>query len=536
MSRRGRSKSIALVVAAVIAVAPLVGLNVLLWLHINANGIQQIDAAAAEILAQVDERLDTAMTALIGLGVKDVKTCGHDSRNKIDQAAASTPFTREFAIMDSEHTVLCSNSGRMRVVRAVSARHETLYPQITFDLVDYGGAHSARLVRLVWTHDDGSLIRVMIAGKELIPPIIVGKLQSDFLARLMLADGTLVAARLTHQNLDVAESTPNAFEAYASSERYPVSVRISVPRVAMWQTYRDLFIYGNAGGLLMSSIIMLVAWGGIRRLEGPEREITDAIRNNEFICYYQPVIDLTTGRLVGCEALVRRRKSDGTIIPPSAFIPLAESSGKIYDITRQVLRKGREDLDAAYADRPHLKVSFNLVAGHFDSFDILDDVKAIFSGSKIRMSQMVFEVTERQELPNIARARVVIARLQELGTQVALDDVGTGHGGLSYLLKLGVDQMKIDKMFVDAIGTDRYSTAIIDSLVRLASEMSMDLVAEGVETTEQIEYLRQKGVRSAQGYVFAPPLPAKSYLALVEAMSPLKQGASPNHRSATQAA
>ena len=102
--------------------------------------------------------------------------------------------------------------------------------------------------------------------------------------------------------------------------------------------------------------------------------------------------------------------------------------------------------------------------------------------------------------------------------KVAIDDVGTGHGGLSYLMKLGVDIIKIDKMFVDAIGTERYSQTIIETLVELGRSMKMEVIAEGVETFEQVSYLQQKGVTEGQGYVFAPPLPANSYLALVEAM------------------
>jgi sensor c-di-GMP phosphodiesterase-like protein len=115
---------------------------------------------------------------------------------------------------------------------------------------------------------------------------------------------------------------------------------------------------------------------------------------------------------------------------------------------------------------------------------------------------------------------VIISRLQELGIRIALDDVGTGHGGLSYLLKLGVDQMKMDKMFVDSIGTDRYSTAIIDTLVKLATDLNIEFVAEGVETFEQIAYLKERGVDAAQGYVFSPPLPGPRFLELVSALDP----------------
>jgi sensor c-di-GMP phosphodiesterase-like protein len=106
--------------------------------------------------------------------------------------------------------------------------------------------------------------------------------------------------------------------------------------------------------------------------------------------------------------------------------------------------------------------------------------------------------------------------------RIAIDDVGTGHSGLSYMLKLGVDIIKIDKMFIDSVGIDHHSNTIIGTLVDLAQNMRMDVVAEGVETFEQVEHLRNLGIRAAQGYVFAPPLPGSAFLQLVEAIDPLK--------------
>jgi len=119
----------------------------------------------------------------------------------------------------------------------------------------------------------------------------------------------------------------------------------------------------------------------------------------------------------------------------------------------------------------------------------------------------------------------VIAALQGVGVRIAIDDVGTGHSGLSYMLKLGVDIIKIDKMFVDAIGTDRNSTTIVETLIDLAHNMRMDVVAEGVESFEQVMHLRELGVRSAQGYVFAPPLPGSAFLELVDAIDPVAAAA-----------
>ena len=169
-------------------------------------------------------------------------------------------------------------------------------------------------------------------------------------------------------------------------------------------------------------------------------------------------------------------------------------------------------------------MSFNFAGQLFSDDSIVKDVVKIFSGSPIKLSQVVLEVTERDPIENFTATRQTIAAFQGLGVRIAIDDVGTGHSGLSYMLKLGVDIIKIDKMFVDAIGTDRNSTTIVETLVDLAHNMRMDVVAEGVENFEQVMYLRELGVRSAQGYVFAPPLPGKSFLQLIEATDPLAAG------------
>jgi len=222
---------------------------------------------------------------------------------------------------------------------------------------------------------------------------------------------------------------------------------------------------------------------------------------------------------------VRWRKPDGTLVSPAAFIPLAESSGQIIELTRQLMRRVCEDAGAALGARPHLKVGFNLTARHFADEEIVGDVRRIFKKSALRLSQVVLEVTERQPLENLTTTRRVVAALQGLGTRVAIDDVGTGHNGLSYMLKLGVDIIKIDKMFIDSLGTDRNSNAIIETLIDLARNMRMEVVAEGVETFEQVVHLRELGIRAAQGFVFAPPLPTQAFLQLVDIIDPIKAGA-----------
>src|SRR5262249_44544688 len=159
--------------------------------------------------------------------------------------------------------------------------------------------------------------------------------------------------------------------------------------------------------------------------------------------------------------------------------PVLESSGLIFDVTRALMHRVCREAGAAIGRRARCRVSFNLTARHFADDTIVSEIRDIFAGSPIALSQVVLEVTERQPLENLTAARSAIAALQDLGVRVAIDDVGPGHGGLSYLLKLGVDIIKIDKLFVDAIGAERHSAVIIDSLVELSRRMRMDIVAEG---------------------------------------------------------
>lgn len=239
------------------------------------------------------------------------------------------------------------------------------------------------------------------------------------------------------------------------------------------------------------------------------------------------MLSLANGKLIGCEVLVRRRRRDGSIEVPASFIAQAEMDGQIVSMTRQLMRQVIVDLGEPCRENSRLKVGFNLCAQHFRDESVVDDIKRIFGPSEISFTQLVFEVTERFPLVDTARAKTIIAKLQALGARVALDDAGTGHSGLAALHRLGMDIVKIDKIFVDSIDATTTQAPIVDSLVDLAKSYGMSVVAEGVETLDQVRYLKAKGVDAAQGYLFAPPLPASSFVALVEAMAP-RQTQSPD--------
>ncbi len=517
----GHSWKRALLIGLAIAAVPIVGLNALLAANLFTTSQREVDEAATEVLQIAEQKLDDAATLLISLGLKHVSTCSEADVEAMRTESRRAAFVSEVAVVDSSGSAECAAFGLKRVARTVSAEHGTIAPEVQLSAVTLGEARGKRLIRLQWRYADGRGLRVLVPGDRLLPQFLRSRLSASFVAQLVMIDGATIAKQYVDPALAQARSSlfPTV-SASVASHRYPLRVEVEAPGGALARANGSLFLYGNLGGIIFAALTACVAVVASMRSGGPSREIHDAIRRGEFVPYYQPVIDIVSGKLKGCEVLARWRKPDGAVIPPGRFISLAEASGDIFPMTLALMETAREDLAEAYSKRPALKVGFNLFAGHFDDLSIVDDISRIFLGSPIGMGQLMLEVTERQPLQDIPKARIIIEKLQALGARVALDDVGTGHGGLSYLLKLGVDVMKMDKMFVDAIGTDRYSVAIIDSMVKLADDMNLDLIAEGVETLEQLEYLRNKGVRLAQGYVFAPPLPASAYLQLVAAMVP----------------
>ena len=194
-------------------------------------------------------------------------------------------------------------------------------------------------------------------------------------------------------------------------------------------------------------------------------------------------------------------------------------TGLAIPMTLSLMQQVKSDLSELCSRRPDLKISINLFEGHFRDSHIISDVQAIFGNSNISFRQLVFEITERRPIGNSDTARTVIAGMHKLGVRLAMDDVGTGHSNLAYMQTLGVDVIKIDKVFVDMIKAETKVVPVLDGLIAMCRDLGTDIVAEGGETEAQALYLRARGVVMAQGYLFAPALKVKSFLDLANALT-----------------
>jgi sensor c-di-GMP phosphodiesterase-like protein len=269
----------------------------------------------------------------------------------------------------------------------------------------------------------------------------------------------------------------------------------------------------------MSAAFLILALQYVRRSQLPAFDLERAIMAGELKPHYQPVINLRTGALAGCEVLCRWEKRNGETVPPGAFIDYAEITGLAIPMTVSLMQQVRADLSDLCREMPDLKVSINLFDGHFRDGGIVEDVQAIFSGSPISFRQLVFEITERRPLESYAQATSVISGLHALGCRMAMDDAGTGHSNLAYMQTLGIDVIKIDRVFVEMIKPETASVPVLDALIAMARDLGTEIVAEGVETEAQALYLRSRGVVMAQGFLFAPAIRAAQFRELAGALN-----------------
>jgi diguanylate cyclase (GGDEF)-like protein/PAS domain S-box-containing protein len=234
-----------------------------------------------------------------------------------------------------------------------------------------------------------------------------------------------------------------------------------------------------------------------------EIELREAIWREEIEVFYQPVFELSTGRANSVEALARWRHKTRGLIPPAEFIPVAEECGLIVELGNLVLAKACRDALTLPND---IKVAVNLSALQFASGNLVDSVMLALADSGLAETRLELEITESVFLADSQENLKTLERLKRLGISIALDDFGVGYSSLSYLTAFPFDKVKIDKCFIDRIGRPE-TLAVLGSIVQLARTLNLSIVAEGVETYEQVEKIRSLGIALGQGYFFSQPVP-----------------------------
>ncbi|HEY9864014.1 MAG TPA: EAL domain-containing protein [Candidatus Obscuribacterales bacterium] len=247
-------------------------------------------------------------------------------------------------------------------------------------------------------------------------------------------------------------------------------------------------------------------------LKKKDFELAKALENQEFSLYYQPQIDLKTGEIVGAEALIRWISPEKGNISPTEFIPIAENTGLIVPLGKWVLKTACTQAIAwEHLGLPPLEISVNISAQQLEDENFVSDVISILTQTGLKPQQLKLELTESVLVHNINLTLEKFKQLQELGIEIAIDDFGTGYASLSYIQNFLFDILKIDRCFIKDITQNNKNLAIVSAIIRLARQLNFKVIAEGVETELEREFLTQQGCDFIQGYLISPPLPFEQF-------------------------
>ncbi|HEY9878199.1 MAG TPA: EAL domain-containing protein [Leptolyngbyaceae cyanobacterium] len=247
-----------------------------------------------------------------------------------------------------------------------------------------------------------------------------------------------------------------------------------------------------------------------------ENDLRRALERQEFVTYYQPIVDLQAQKIVGFEALVRWRHPERGLVPPAEFIPCLEETGLIVPAGLLILKQACQQLSQwQQQGLTDLTISVNLSVRQFAHPTLLEDIDRVLVETDIDPISLKLEITESAIMDNPQIAIDLTKQLRSRGIHLSIDDFGTGYSSLSYLSRFPVDSLKIDRSFTQGLGTSPHDTEIVQAIVSLGHALGISLVAEGIETTEQLTYLQQLGSEYGQGYLFSRPLALEQATALL---------------------
>ncbi|MCB1449646.1 MAG: EAL domain-containing protein, partial [Nitratireductor sp.] len=244
-----------------------------------------------------------------------------------------------------------------------------------------------------------------------------------------------------------------------------------------------------------------------------EAELRSAIDNQEFELVYQPLVSPDTGKATSMEALMRWNHPIRGLVPPFEFIPIAEQSSLIQEIGRWSILKACQ---SAKTWPGEVVVAVNLSVHHFMGSDIVGHVREALEQTGLDPHRLELEITESLLINNTEEALSILKALKSLGVTIALDDFGTGYSSLSYILKFPFDKIKVDRSFVNGIASDEAARAILRMISALGESLNIGIIAEGVETAEQVTFLKSINCHQFQGYFFAKPLNEQNLAAYFE--------------------
>ena len=519
---KSRYANILTLIAAILAFVPVMGVDYLLDNYVRVRERAQLQQGLDAIGDRIQTGAESAVASLRKVLADSPSLCTPTFIANVHKQMEQSLYLKQVLVENADGVQYCDALGSTVTYARLSPDLAIPGHTETVAVVKFGDLPTP-VLKLSQAFGNTRTVSAFVPVVTSENQDLLSAFKPTAMVRISLTNGgapVLVAGDpAPYDNRDGTEYV--AGEAFAGE--LPIRIEGAVPFAMVRADYTDLHVSFTVIACIMSAAFLILALQYVRRSKLPAFDLERAIAAGEIKPYYQPVINLRTGQLSGCEVLCRWEKRNGDVVMPGAFIEYAEITGLAIPMTLNLMQQVRQDLADLCIELPDMKISINLFEGHFRDSTIVEDVQAIFGGTTIAYRQLVFEITERHPLHNSTTANAVISGLHALGARLAMDDVGTGHSNLAYMQTLGVDVIKIDRVFVDMIKAETTLVPVLDGLIAMCRDLGTEIIAEGVETEAQALYLRGRGVVMAQGFLFAPALKVGAFKELARALNKTTQ-------------
>ncbi|PCR93605.1 cyclic diguanylate phosphodiesterase [Pseudomonas sp. FW215-R2] len=501
--------------AAVLSASLLITGGLFVAVHqVEQSESQEMNAQGERFLARLEQLFGQLRESLDDLEAQPLRSCDDEMIATLQQVTFNYRFVYEAAYMDASR--ICSNRPRqegLSVVRPPDIKgptysywlNTTTEPDENRAALMLGRGNfrvatsRGHLTDMVDLSPGSSLLVVLDHGSRAIP--VLGVPQT-WPPTEPWPPKSLDALQVTQSHLIYRMPTDNP----------EYQLVLITPRTGMH--IPELWWWMVPVCLLLGVLVGLTVFWLVRQHQSLDAELHGAIRRGELQVLYQPIFDLDSRNCVGAEALLRWRRPDGTLTSPDLFIPMAENTGQIRQMTDFVLQRLLEQLGQLLRANPQLYISVNLAACDVMVPRIGQVMARLLTLHRVAARQIAFEVTERG-LIDVVVARENLQALRDVGHQVLIDDFGTGYCSLAYLQTLPVDCLKIDKAFIDALGHDAASSGVAPHIIHMAQALDLKVIAEGIEYESQAALLSSEGVKFGQGWLFAHALSAVQFIELI---------------------
>ncbi len=506
LSRKRERTFVALSVTAFSGAALLFGLITwLLWSESIETEEERVAGLARDLGEHTEQIIVDSRNMLEDFDNLQVEHCSEAHLSILHEAAITRPYIRAIGYWRAAQR-LCG-VGFIQAVELKPSRADRIYDSGIIAWWPSSQTAVSGVPLFLMRYGDHD---IAIDPRMLLEPKLVQERQAG-----IWVEGLPMATTSDYTDIPSPDSVPVGLTVDTENNRlisrfalgtiFPIDIVAVETSGRFWTRYTPILLAAACLGLASAIVWIYLVVRYSRHRLSLATELREAVASGRVRAYYQPLIDLSSGRCVGAEALARWVREDGEMVSPDIFIPLAEQAGLVPEITLAIVVATLHDLGKLLRKRPELCININLAPEDLTSESFGDELNRNLTEAGVAPASIKLEITERAMVDTDA-SREVIRGFRIRGHRIAVDDFGTGYSSLAYLQRLELDTLKIDKAFVDAIGTEAVTNHVIGHVIEMAKSLQLDMVAEGIESQHQADWLIEHGVEYGQGFLYSRPL------------------------------